>query len=144
MKRHESLAPLSREHHQSLILAQILKKDAPVYKGLPEKPGDKAEYAYNMFLNSIEPHFRKEESALAKVKDCHIEIQKLTDEIIYEHTQLTKGFRSLAKSVKLADDMDSLGKALEKHIRKEERVLFPLIEKYCSEKVLAEVQLLLH
>ena len=42
MKRHEALAPLSREHHGTLILAQLLKKGAPVYKGLPDTDTGKA------------------------------------------------------------------------------------------------------
>ena len=45
MKREEALAPLSREHHSTLILAQLLKKDAPVYHQLPAEPWDKAKYA---------------------------------------------------------------------------------------------------
>jgi len=34
MKRHEALAPFSREHHGALILAQVMKKGAPAYKGI--------------------------------------------------------------------------------------------------------------
>jgi hypothetical protein len=35
MKRHEALIPLSRDHHGTLILARLLRSDAPPYKGLP-------------------------------------------------------------------------------------------------------------
>ena len=35
MKRHPTLAHLSREHQGALILAKLLQEDAPDYKGLP-------------------------------------------------------------------------------------------------------------
>jgi len=43
----------------------------------------------------------------------------------------------------LVGDLDKLGKKLEQHIRKEERILFPLIEQYCPEEMLAAITLLL-
>lgn len=35
MERDESLAPLSREHHTTLLLAQLLRLEDPKYKGMP-------------------------------------------------------------------------------------------------------------
>ena len=69
MKRHEALAPLSREHHSTLMLAQLLKKNAPVYKGLPTNAKDKAEYAFQQFETIIKNHFKQEEIILRKAKD---------------------------------------------------------------------------
>jgi iron-sulfur cluster repair protein YtfE (RIC family) len=76
---------------------------------------------------------------LEKVKDCNLEIQKLADEIIREHILLTTSFLLLEKSENLVTDMDFLGDALEKHIRKEERVLFPLMEKYVPEELIGDI-----
>ena len=36
MKRHKALIPLSHDHHLLLLLAQLIKKNAPDYKGLPK------------------------------------------------------------------------------------------------------------
>jgi len=143
MRRHESLAPLSREHHSSLLLAQLLKKDAPAYRGMPAEPASKAAYAIEQFLSSIQPHFRKEEQMLGKVKKLNTEIDVLADEIIQEHRELTDDFIAIRLSGDLVGDLDKLGKKLEKHIRKEERILFPLIEQYCPEEMLAAITLLL-
>jgi len=40
--------------------------------------------------------------------------------------------------------MDELGTKLEAHIRKEERVLFPLLQQYCSRDVLEQIHTVLH
>ncbi|MEO7308227.1 MAG: hemerythrin domain-containing protein [Ferruginibacter sp.] len=144
MKRHEALAPLSREHHSTLLLAQLLKKNAPEYKGLPVNPADKAEYALQQFEEIIKAHFQHEEAMLEKVKDCHAEIQTLAAEIIEEHHLLTALFYSLSAATDPEDIMDKLANALQEHIRKEERVLFPLIQEHCSEELLQQIHTDLH
>jgi hemerythrin-like domain-containing protein len=136
MKRHEALAPFSREHHGALILAQLLRKNAPAYNDLPVEPKDKAVYALQMYETLLKRHFRDEELMLEKVKRYHTDIGKLAVEIITEHHWLTDAFLSLANSADSIDRLDELGNALEKHIRKEERVLFPLIQEYCPAVIL--------
>jgi hypothetical protein len=90
MKRHEALAPLSREHHSALILAQLLKKNAPAYKGLPTALDEKAAYALQMFTATLQLHFTNEEEMLDKIRNIHTEIDKLSGEIFTEHQQLKK------------------------------------------------------
>lgn len=143
MKRHESLAPLSREHHSALILAQLLKKDAPAYKGLPTGTSEKMAYASKQFHDSLKQHFIKEEILINKLSGNHPGIHKLGREIIAEHLQLTGMFFELETSVNPVESMNSLGHALEIHIRKEERELFPLIQQQCSEEELEKVEILL-
>jgi iron-sulfur cluster repair protein YtfE (RIC family) len=143
MKRHESLAPLSREHHGALLLAQLLKKNAPDYKGMPTSVPGKVEYALRFFNDSLKGHFDKEELLFQKIQHCHDGIQKLVSEIVDEHRQLTALFESLEKSADPGKSLDELGNLLDLHIRKEERVLFPLIQQHCPEALLNEVGLLL-
>jgi hemerythrin-like domain-containing protein len=141
MKRHKALAPLSREHHGALLLAQLLKKDAPAYKGLPTLPAEKLIYAVKFYKDNLQTHFNKEEGLLAKVRQYHAEIEKLTVEIIDEHQQLTNLFNNIEKENSLINSLDELGNLLESHIRKEERVLFPLIQQYCPEEILNTIEL---
>ena len=136
MKRHDALKPLSREHHAALILSQLLKKKAPAYKDLPTTPAEKAAYALEMYNSILKDHFFEEEKILDKVKIFNSEIEKLTREIIEEHNQLATGFIGLAINNNPEEALDKIGVALEKHIRKEERVLFPLIQKYCPDDIL--------
>ncbi len=144
MKRHEALAPLSREHHSTLMLAQLLKKHAPVYKGLPRNATDKAAYALQQFETIIKKHFQLEETILEKAKDAHADIKMLAKEIVQEHQQLTGLFLSLSAATGMEETMDELANALENHIRKEERVLFPLLQQHCSEELLQQIYIDLH
>jgi hemerythrin-like domain-containing protein len=140
MKRHEALAPLSREHHDALILAQLLKKNAAAYKGLPEAPEEKALYAANFYQAYLVKHFLQEEAILEKVKKYNSEIEKITIEIVDEHKQLMALFMGLQQAADLETAMDTLGKALDAHIRKEERILFPLIQEHCPDEVLNTIE----
>ncbi len=143
MKRHPSLTPLSREHHPVLILAQLLKKDTPAYKGMPTEPAAKAAYALNLFLTDMKKHFSKEELLLQKVAGLNTQIDKLTKEIVQEHQELASDFLAITSSRDRVNELDALGKKLEQHIRKEERELFPLIEQYCTGALLNELAPLL-
>ena len=141
MKRHESLAPLSREHHDALILVRLLQRNAPLYKNLPTTLEDKTVYALNMYTDHLRAHFVKEEGMLDKIKNIHPEIDRLAAEIFSEHETLTTAFVALRENESPVEALDSLGSALEAHIRKEERVLFPLIQLHCSEELLKAIEL---
>lgn len=144
MQRHEAIAPLSRDHHGTLILAQLLKKNAPVYKGLPHLPGDKARYALEQFESHIKQHFQLEETMLEKAAPAHPLIKTLASEIKAEHRELTGLFHSLSAAIDAETVMNELALKLEAHIRKEERVLFPLLQEQCSEMELSAIYELLH
>ena len=137
MKRHKSLYPLSHDHHQGLILAQILKKNAPKYKNLPDTIDGKVEYTINFYKVELVKHFRQEEEILfpvAKGKDKKIDL--LIDEIISEHRKIENLVDSLKTKSDQVEILDELGNLLESHIRKEERNLFPEIERILSEEEL--------
>ena len=140
MKRHESLAGLSREHHGGLILAQLLKKSAPVYKGLPTDNEGKAIYAAGYYKDELEKHFEKEEQILIKkIRGINSGLDQVADEIIDEHAALRELFKYLQTPTELASQLDKIAVVLEKHIRKEERLFFPMIQELCSEEALAEI-----
>ena len=141
MKRHSSLAILSREHHGALILAQLLKKGAAVYKGLPTDLVGKAEYAVRFYRTELIKHFEEEEQVvIKKIKGINGNLDKLGSEIAEEHKRLRSSFESIKNANDLATHLDELGFALDQHIRKEERKFFPLIQELCSEKLLSEIE----
>lgn len=140
MKRHIALAPLSREHHGALILAQLLKKGAPVYKGLPVALNGKAEYATGFYRDELIKHFNEEEQVVIKtIKGINADLDKLADEITAEHIELGALFTSINDTNDLAMHLDTLGCKLEQHIRKEERRFFPLIQELCSKELLSKI-----
>lgn len=136
MKRHPALIPISREHHHTLILAKLLQKDTPAYKGMPNDAEGKANYALDFYKKHLIGHFIAEEKILSLVKGIDSEIDRLSAEIIKEHYHFHISFTSIINHENLENQLDILGKELELHIRKEERLLFPLIQEKCSEDIL--------
>jgi iron-sulfur cluster repair protein YtfE (RIC family) len=144
MKRHPSLAHLSRDHHQALILAQLLKKDSPAYKGLPTGIKEKGDYAFEFYREELLEHFEKEEVVvISNVKGVRAELDQLGEELIAEHKKLRTLFKEIKTTGDLVSHLDLIGNTLEQHIRKEERVFFPMIQQYCEEKVLEKIETLL-
>ncbi|MHB1179329.1 MAG: hemerythrin domain-containing protein [Daejeonella sp.] len=136
MKRHPSLIPLSREHHGALILARLLRQDAPHYKGLPTDAPGKADYALKFYQDEIIEHFDEEEKVILLVKGINPELDLLLGEMEKEHVQLHELFRLINNNSDLSGHLDKLGRALEDHVRKEERRIFPMIQDSCSEELL--------
>ncbi|MBK6381591.1 MAG: hemerythrin domain-containing protein [Chitinophagaceae bacterium] len=57
---------------------------------------------------------------------------------------MTALFQSLETATDLKETMNTLAIALEKHIRKEERILFPSLQLHCSDEQLQDIYKLLH
>ncbi len=135
------MTALSREHHSALILAQLLKKGAPAYKGLPVAINARADYALLFYRNELMDHFHKEEEVIIKkIKGIDDRLDKMAGEIISEHKELGILFTSISTGNDLVTHLDKLGCALERHIRKEEREFFPMVQELCSEKLLLEIE----
>ena len=143
MKRHASLAILSRQHHAALILCQLLKSGAPEYKGLPTDTVGKMVYASQFYTTDLMPHFEAEEKVFATVKGLAANLDELLNEIVPEHSLLRAKFSAIHGHADLGPYLDELGKTLEQHIRKEERQLFPLIEETAGEKRMKDILALL-
>ena len=137
MKRHEALIPLSHDHHHGLMMAQLIKKGAPVYKDLPKSIEDKVNYTKNFYKTDLAKHFESEEKVLFPVvmgKDY--ELDKLIEEVVGEHKLIQKLVESLSVKINPEDKLDRIGILLENHIRKEERVLFEKIQAVMTEEEL--------
>ena len=125
MKRHPALIPLSQDHHHGLLLAQLLKRNAPEYHGLPKDLLGKMNFAKEMFHKELEHHFKDEEEfVFLYLKGKDVELDKLISEILDEHIILKEKILSLTDNPNLIDQLDEIGRILDEHIRKEERNLF--------------------
>lgn len=141
MKRHPALYPLSHDHHQGLILAQQLKKGAPHYKGMPSTLEGKRDYTIQFYNSELKRHFADEEEILFPyVTGKNAELDKLISEIISEHRSMERLISALENTDNHESTMDELGWLLEKHIRNEERELFPAIEEILTEGQLSELK----
>jgi hemerythrin-like domain-containing protein len=131
MPRHPSLIPLSHDHHHGLALALRCRKQAlgrlkPLgAQGLKERAQELKEF----FRASLAPHFAAEESALFPFMRGSIpQSEKLIGELLAEHEQLRDWVRRLEEEQHLAKTLFEAADLLERHIRREERELFPLFE----------------
>lgn len=139
MKRHKALIPLSRDHHEALILSRLLQADAPEYKGLPTDAAGKADYASRFFEKELVEHFAEEETVFNLSRNVSHDMDVLITELVEEHEKLAKWFNALPTSSDLSNDLDQLGRLLESHIRKEERVLFPMMQEQLNEAILDSI-----
>lgn len=121
MKRSVALAPLSRDHHEALFAALTLKRAT--------KPAD-GERFLEFWRAHGRRHFQVEEevllpgwSDLAGDPDPQPVARVAT-----EHLAIRVGARRAAAGALGAEELVALGELLERHVRFEERELFPLIE----------------
>lgn len=141
MKHHPALIPISREHHQLLLLAQLLKKDAPAYKGMPTSLEGKAKYAENTWDSLFKPHIELEEKVLYPMVSSYVpSLSGLISELLKEHQEIAIAFKSLNPQ---SEELDRLGKLIERHVRKEERVLFQQAQELMTEEQLDQLKTLL-
>jgi hemerythrin-like domain-containing protein len=131
MKRHESIAPLSRDHHFALLfcwkLRQGLKKQVPTERIQP--------FVQYFWENHLEGHFEEEESIVfAELKDS------LCDQAISEHRNLRHLVKAMNGTGSIRpEEINFLADSLDKHIRFEERTLFPHIENSLPDAVLIAI-----
>jgi iron-sulfur cluster repair protein YtfE (RIC family) len=143
MKRHPALAHLSRDHHPALILAQLLKINAPSYKGLPTDIEGKVQYAMQFYEGELLKHFEEEEKMMDILTGIEPVMDEMIKEIREEHVHLRKLFAGLPNKTGTANALDELGTSLDNHIRKEERQFFPLVEKNCDDETMEAIEKLL-
>lgn len=132
IKRSEELVPLSRDHHNGLLLCWKIRY------GLDNQIEINriADYVFFFFNEDLLPHFRQEENfvfSLLRDEDP-LKIEALT-----QHNGLYRLFNRIQ-----ADDADKrallkmLSDDLASHIRFEERLLFPHIEQHADVLLLKE------
>ncbi|MEQ8703128.1 MAG: hemerythrin domain-containing protein [Phaeodactylibacter sp.] len=139
LKRHPVLIPLSRQHHKGLLLAQLLKSDAPDYKGMPVDIPGKVAFAKKEYGDRLRHHFEWEAGVLIPATQAyHEQLQAMADQVQSEHQQIAEQVGLLSSSSS-TEDLDRLGRLIEQHIRFEERVWFTAIQKMVPETVLSQL-----
>lgn len=141
MKRHKCLTELSKDHHNGLILAQIIKKDSPPYKNMPADLFGKKEYTSDFYNRELVKHFNEEEEILIPfVAGKDYELDKLCNQVKEEHSQIKSLMKRLNEKEDTEEILNEIGIVLEKHIRMEERNFFEMIQKVLDEKSLDELE----
>jgi len=142
MKRHPGLIDFSKDHHQGLITAQVLKQAVRDYAGMPTTAEGKRLYFLDFYKNHLHQHFLLEEEILIPAVRGHDEaLDQLCNQVIREHRQLEAFRNRLEKGVdNLGEALNETGLLLEAHIRFEERQLFEMIQAKCPEETLQQIR----
>jgi hypothetical protein len=139
MKRSRELRPLSSEHHQALLVAYQLKKGLAGHAESAGEPRDLPGLqglARRFDEQVLRPHGRAEEELLgrwlveadmARLRAEHAELSRLID-----------AGRS-ARPPELRGQLAAFADLLERHVRWEERELFPYAEDHVDEESLADI-----
>jgi hemerythrin-like domain-containing protein len=127
MKRNKNLVPLSWEHHDGLVAAFRLKQ------GLKKNVEKEVLTEYLIFIweNNLLKHFDNEEQIFPNLmKSLDGGATELLERFESEHLMLRELVKRLMKNKKHTKEIvEQFSQLLERHIRFEERALFPFIEK---------------
>ena len=129
-KRHKALQNLSREHHHGLLLSWKIR--AGFSKNI--EPKRIKVYADWFFETHLIPHFEMEEAHIFTILN---EDSDLIKKALADHRRLKRLF---TESDDEAKALSKIEEELDKHIRFEERVLFPEIKKVATEAQLALIE----
>lgn len=133
-KRHKALQPLSREHHYGLLLSWKIRN------GFNKNVDPKRIKIYTdwFFETHLLPHFNMEENHIFSILDSD---NALIKRALAEHRSLKRLFSETKVEPKTLSKIEV---ELEQHIRFEERVLFPEIQKIATEDQLLLIEKIHH
>ncbi|HEY5431627.1 MAG TPA: hemerythrin domain-containing protein [Solirubrobacteraceae bacterium] len=127
MKRHSALVPLSRDHHQSLVLAQRLRR------ATDDTFSDTARMFLAHWEAEEQQHFCLEEEILLPAYTAHGTPQHPAIlRTLVEHAVIRRDAAQLTVAPTL-EVLHLIGVRLADHIAFEEQELFPLIEAALTE-----------
>lgn len=122
MKRHESLIPLSHQHHDALSLCVLVERSLRADSS-PANIQKQAQKAVTFSESEGENHFQLEEEFLFPLIEQSIGGHPLLAELRDEHRQLRELAARLARAPEVSA-LQAFTKLLASHVRKEEKELF--------------------
>lgn len=133
IKRTIELQPLSRQHHNGLLFCFFIEKGI-------KKHADKIlmkDFCMYFWENDLQHHFEIEEINLAKFSSYDL-LREGISRMLDEHLYIRKFFQNPEVLIEYSI-FDQLQLLIDKHIRFEERELFPLIQSTISPDEMQEL-----
>lgn len=140
-RRHESLIPLTHDHHHALAQARRLK-DVSKLETDTERRNLVNDFL-NFYFGRLIRHFHEEEELFfASVVD-DARAQDLVGRAVREHLRLHALVRSVRRQLSTGESdqsqLSEIADLLTEHVRFEEDQLFPLIEELIPEEELMDL-----
>ena len=129
-RRHESLIPLSREHHYGLVVSLKIHRELEKHIADTDWLNDRANKVIRFFDSDLRAHFRVEEEIVFPAMSGIEEARATVEQLIADHRNLERLVDRLrqASEVEAGPLLRQFADVLETHIHTEERVLFPCYE----------------
>jgi hemerythrin-like domain-containing protein len=123
VKRQRALRPLSRDHHVALVAAQRLRR------ATAEDVATARDAFLEFWREHGAHHFRVEEEVLLPAFAVHADPHaECVARMLMDHVRIRAAARRLESGEATVEALHELGTMLERHVRLEEREVFPLIE----------------
>jgi iron-sulfur cluster repair protein YtfE (RIC family) len=129
-RRHNSLIPLSREHHYGLLVCLRIHRGLGSHIEDRDWLQERARKVLRFCESDLWTHFKVEEKIVFPAMSGISKAAETIRQLISEHRQIEILVRQLRQDDgrRLASLLQEFANLLEAHIRREERVLFPFYE----------------
>jgi hemerythrin-like domain-containing protein len=129
--RHATLQPLSRQHHQGLLVSLLLEKGLKKNASLKEM----RDFIIQFWEEELRLHFEKEDFLFLPLAYKYPQLFEVLIQLKNEHQEIRLLIQKLNNEARSEqyETIISFAKILEKHIRFEERQLFNIIQETLPE-----------
>lgn len=134
MLRDKSLIPLSRQHQHALALCVRIDRALPIAES--DLPAWQSEITKH-FRTEIRTHFVAEEQFVFPAARSFSEMSVVVEELLSDHTWLRERFARAEEQELSGAEITEFARALSKHIRKEEQLLFEPLQQLMTAEQLA-------
>ena len=140
-KRHETLIPLTHDHHHALAQARRLRDVAKSNDETQRR--NLANDFINFYFGRAVRHFHEEEELFFAPLIDHPEARDLVVRAVSDHLRLHALVRTVKRQVSEGEAdqeiLDRISGLLTEHVRFEEQELFPMVERLVPEAELREL-----
>ena len=140
-RRHESLIPLTHDHHHALAQARRLQDVAKLTDETQRR--NLANDFINFYFGRAVRHFHEEEELFFAPLIDHPEARDLVVRAVSDHLRLHALVRTVKRQISNGEadqeTLDRISQLLTEHVRFEEQELFPLVERLVPEDELRDL-----
>jgi hemerythrin-like domain-containing protein len=140
-RRHDSLIPLTHDHHHTLAQARRLKDLGKIDDETQRR--NVVNDFINFYFGRAVRHFHEEEELFFAPLVDHPEARDLVVRAVSDHLRLHALVRTIKRQLSGGEAdpavLDQISDLLTEHVRFEEQELFPIVERLIPEENLVEL-----